>query len=371
MNKGSRLVINLFFILLLLLLSMFLYSIIMFFSAGSQDDTVKVGLILKGGRYDNGYDGVNASGAEEAGDDLGIKLIIKDNVEEEEAPLINAVDSLIQSGCKAIIFSSYGYESIMEKYADIYVDRVFYFNAPTKKFKNFVRYSGRDYQARYLAGLIAGKNSLSGHVGYIAPFPNDDVLRGLNAFTLGVRRSNQHAVVDVYFTGSLYDREKGIEGAEKLISDRNCDVIAEHENSNYAVSTARDNNVKYISCHVSTGEDCEIACVYTDWGKIYSAIIKDFIRGTVERNKGYWLGLEGDYVGVSGIDDTLPDYFLNTLEFEKSGIINGIDVFSGNIKDSDGVMRCRSGEIIPDKGLTDNMDWYIQGVKICNEEQEG
>ena len=54
-----------FRILTFLLLSMILYSIIVFFTAGSEDDIIKVGLILRGGRYDTDWDEANASGAED------------------------------------------------------------------------------------------------------------------------------------------------------------------------------------------------------------------------------------------------------------------------------------------------------------------
>ena len=371
MNKGSKLVMNLFFISAFILISILLYVTISFFASRTRDDTVKIGLILAGGRYDTGWDEANATGAKEAEENLGFKLIIMDNVEENDEPLINAVNKLISSGCKAIIFGSYGYEPIMEKYGSEYADTIFYFNAPTGDYKNFVKYSGRIYQARYLAGLVAGKSSETNHIGYVASFPNNEVIQEINAFTLGCRRSNQHAVVDVYYTGSWSDKEAEIEGAKMLISDYDVDVLTVHENSNYAGTVARDNGIRYISCHAPTGEDNELACVYTDWGKVYTAVIRDFMRGTIERNKGYWFGIEDDYVGISEISDSVPDYVLKNVEIERNEIIKGIDVFSNNIKDTEGIMRCRSGEIIPDNELSKHMDWYIQGVFLRDAKQEG
>ena len=371
MNKGSRLVMNLFFILFFLLISILLYATISFFAVGNADSTEKIGLILKGGRYDSGWDEANATGAKEAEEALGFRLIIKDNVEEKEEPLINAVNKLISDGCTAIIFSSYGYETIMEKYADDYADKVFYFNAPTRDHKNYISYSGRLYQARYLAGLLAGKSSVTNHIGYVAAMPNGEVIQGINAFTLGCRRANQHAEVEVIYTGSWSDRDAEIEAANKLLKEYDIDVLTVHQNNNYAASVARDNGIKYISCHIPTGEDCELTCVYTDWGKLYTEILHDFFKGSIERDNGYWLGLEGDFVGIADIHGSVPDYAVKSIEIEKNSILSGIDVFSNNIKDINGIMKCRSGEIIPDLELTNHMDWYIQGVRLRNEEQEG
>ena len=60
---------------------------------------------------------------------------------------------------------------------------------------NVDTYNARYYEARYLAGLLAGKTSRSGIAGYVAAFPVPEVLQGINAFALGMRAANPKAQV--------------------------------------------------------------------------------------------------------------------------------------------------------------------------------
>ena len=55
------------------------------------------------------------------------------------------------------------------------------------------------------------------------------------------------------------------------------------------------------------------------------------------------------------------------IEKAKNRIIKGKDVFSGNIKDNKGKKRCEEGEIIQDEILLEQMDWFVEGVKIYEE----
>lgn len=51
-------------------------------------------------------------------------------------------------------------------------------------------YFGRMYQARYLTGMVAGSMTRKNEIGYVAAFPIPEVIRGINAFTLGARAVN-------------------------------------------------------------------------------------------------------------------------------------------------------------------------------------
>ncbi len=48
-------------------------------------------------------------------------------------------------------------------------------------------YSGRFYEGRYIQGVIAGKMSKTGTLGYIASFPIPEVISGINATILARR----------------------------------------------------------------------------------------------------------------------------------------------------------------------------------------
>ncbi len=67
-------------------------------------------------------------------------------------------------------------------------------------------------------------------VGYVAAHPIPEVIRGINAFALGVQSVNPEAKVHVVWTQTWYDPAKEREAAESLL-DVGADVIAQHQDT--------------------------------------------------------------------------------------------------------------------------------------------
>ena len=42
----------------------------------------------------------------------------------------------------------------------------------------------------------------------------------------------------------------------------------------------------------------------------------------------------------------------------------GFEPFSGDIRDNEGVVRCRAGEYISDETLRESIDWLVEGVSV-------
>lgn len=74
--------------------------------------------------------------------------------------------------------------------------------------KNFNNYFGRIYQARYLSGIVAGMNTKSNKIGYVAAMDstNSEVTGGIDAFAMGIYSVNQNAKVYVKVTNSWLTR---------------------------------------------------------------------------------------------------------------------------------------------------------------------
>ena len=64
-------------------------------------------------------------------------------------------------------------------------------------FKHVNTYFGRIHGPRFLSGLVAGVLTRTDKLGYIAPILDNDVLSGVNAFTLGARMVNPRVKVYV------------------------------------------------------------------------------------------------------------------------------------------------------------------------------
>ena len=85
-------------------------------------------------------------------------------------------------------------------------------------------YSSRFYEGRHVIGLIAGSMTKSNTIGYIASFPIPEVLRGINAFTLGVQEVNPDAQVQVVWTSTWFDPPKEGTAAQSLL-DAGADIL--------------------------------------------------------------------------------------------------------------------------------------------------
>ena len=128
---------------------------------------------------------------------------------------------------KLIIAASYGYGQYVLNVAAKYPDVKFIHPSGTEKVDNVSTIFGRIYQARYLSGLVAGKMTGSNRIGFVAAHPIPEVIRGINAFTLGVRTVNPEAVVKVLWLYSWYDQPLEGKLTRQLIGEGH-DVIAMH-----------------------------------------------------------------------------------------------------------------------------------------------
>ena len=96
---------------------------------------------------------------------------------------------------------------------------------------NVSTFFGRIYQMRYLSGIVAGMQTKTGKVGYVAAFDIPEVVRGINAFTLGVRKANPDANVIVRWTKSWEDDEICAKATRSLLQGDSIDVLAMHTDS--------------------------------------------------------------------------------------------------------------------------------------------
>ena len=117
-------------------------------------------------------------------------------------------EDLAADGNKLIFGTSFGYMEPMLAAAENYPDVVFEHATGFMSSENMGNYFGAAEEGRYLTGMAAGAATSSGLIGYVAAFPIPEVLRGINAFTLGVREINPDAQVEVVWTSTWFDPPK-------------------------------------------------------------------------------------------------------------------------------------------------------------------
>ena len=166
---------------------------------------------------------------------LKVQTTVVENV-PEGPDAERVLRDLAAQGHRLIFATSFGYLEPALKVARDFPGTVFEHAGGYKTAPNLGTYIGRFYEARYLAGVLAGASSHKGTAGYVAGFPVPEVVQGINAFTLGMRSVNPEARVKVIWLDAWFDPAREREAAQALMQ-QGADVLTHHSGSS-AVSAA-------------------------------------------------------------------------------------------------------------------------------------
>jgi len=108
-----------------------------------------------------------------------------DSVPEDPRLVAEAIDGLVARGANLIFTTSFGFMDPTIEAAKRHPAVTFMHCSGFRTADNAGTYFGREYEGRYLAGMLAGGMTESGRIGYVAAFPIPEVVRGINAFALG------------------------------------------------------------------------------------------------------------------------------------------------------------------------------------------
>ncbi len=335
----------------------------------NSEQSPKVGLILSGAKDESGWNGMHYEGLKSACERADVQLLVKENVKEFSGKCEESLKELIKDEAGMIILSSYGYSEEIADIVSEYPDVAFYANSSERHDKNMTSYFVKMYQARYLSGVLAGMRTENNKIGYVAAMPNNEVNRGISAFTLGVRSVNEDAEVIVIWSGSWDDSRKETECTKTLIEKCNIDVVTYHQNGHSVIDTAEQYGIDSIGYHQHYDMYSEhyLTSVVCRWDKVYSELIKEFLSGKTNSKENLWLGIEKEAVGLSDLSKNVTEDEKKAIEQAKEKLMSGHEVFSGLIYDINGQIQCNEGEIISDEELLEDFDWYVQGVKLYEE----
>ncbi|MCU0690145.1 MAG: BMP family ABC transporter substrate-binding protein [Polyangiaceae bacterium] len=116
-----------------------------------------------------------------------------------------AIDKFVAEGTQVIIANSFDYVSIVHKKSDEYPNTAFLLCSGLPREPNVASYFAHLEQAWYVAGRVAARKTLRNHLGFIGSFANAEVIRHINAFTLGARSEKPDINVEVRWLGFWYD----------------------------------------------------------------------------------------------------------------------------------------------------------------------
>ncbi len=345
-------------------------------SSGISKDKIKVGVIhLSDPAEGSGYTYTHDLGIQGMQQNLGLsdsQIIRKNNVSDsDEEATEKAIQECVDEGCNIIFTTSWGYMKATAKMAEKYPD--VYFSHGTgymSNGKNFNNYFGRIYQARYLSGIVAGMNTKTNKIGYVAAMGSDnsEVTGGIDAFALGIYSVNPDAKVYVKVTNSWYDPEGEKAAAQKLL-DMDCDVIAQHCDTVDPQVLAQKKGVYSIGYNSDMSKEAPKAClcsVIWNWSAYYTAAVQSVIDGTWD-GSNYYGGMNENLVGITPVADFAAKGTQEKVDEAKKQILSGENgVFDGVIETNTGDTVGTEGKTLDDATITGKINWYFKTVTVVD-----
>src|SRR5438067_11047103 len=154
-------------------------------------DPLKVAFVYVGPVGDAGWTYAHEQGRLQMEKAMGakVKSTYVENV-PEGADAERVIRKLAADGNKLIFTTSFGFMNPTEKVAKAFPNVVFEHATGFKLAKNMGVYESRQYEGTYLQGVLAAKMSKTGVIGFVGSFPVPEVIRNINAYTLGAQSIN-------------------------------------------------------------------------------------------------------------------------------------------------------------------------------------
>jgi len=269
---------------------------------------------------------------------------------------------LAARGHRLIFATSFGYLEPALRVAAEFPQVAFEQTGGYKTAPNVNTYNARYYEARYLAGLLAGKTSRSGVAGYVAGFPVPEVIQGINAFALGMRAANPQASVKVLWIDTWFDPARERDAAATLVN-QGADVLTNHSGSTAVAQLAEERGVglvAYQSDMRGIAPRAQLTAITHEWGGYYTRVALEMLAGTWHVQP-VWGGMKDGFVKLAPLAARVPADVAALVREREADIVGGrFHPFSGRIVDRQGRVRLQGG-VMAD-GQIQTMNWFVDGV---------
>jgi basic membrane protein A and related proteins len=332
-------------------------------TARAADGPLKVGFVYVSPVGQAGWTYQHDLGRREMVQALGpaVRTTVVEGV-AEGADSERVMRDLAAQGHRLIFATSFGYLEPALRVAADFPQVLFEHAGGYKLAPNLGTYNARYYEARYLAGMLAGHASRSGVAGYVAGFPVPEVVQGINAFALGMRAVNPRAQVKVVWLQTWFDPARERDAALSLIA-QGADVLTNHSGSPAVPQTAEEKGVRVLSYQSDMrafAPRAQLAAVTHHWGGYYTQVVREVLAGRW-RSQAVWGGMKDGLVRLDALDAGLPADVTRRLAQREADIVAGrFAPFSGPLSDNQGRLRLAGG--VMDDAQIARMDWFVRGV---------
>ncbi len=330
----------------------------------SDSKPIKVAWIYVGSPSDAGWTQAHDEGRKAAVAALGSSLqtVTKENV-PEGPQTAQVIKQLISQGVNLIFSTSYGFQPAMVDAAKANPTVLFEQATGDTMLPNLAQYYGAGENGDYLGGMAAGFASKTGKIGFVAPFPIPEVIREINAFTMGAQFAHPGATVKVVWTNTWFDPNTERQAAQSLVS-AGVDALGGGQDSPTTGAVAKANNlpwVGYDSDQTQFAPDNFLTATTYHWGDYYTKEIKAAMDCTW-RTHFYYGGLKDGFVKMAPFGKLVSADAKTAVQKREQEIVAGtFDPFAGPLKDQQGNVKVPEGTTLSIKDKY-QMNWFVQGV---------
>jgi basic membrane protein A len=330
-------------------------------------EKTKVGVVFNSSIDDKSWGQSHYEGLEQAAEELNLQMVYKENVPETQE-CKEVMEELIQEGCQIIIGTSYGFGPWELQVADEYPEIYFFHATGSETADNLATFSGRMYQMSYLCGIVAGLQTETDAIGYVAAEPITEVNRGINAFTLGVRSVNPEAYVYVTWSGSWTEEESNRRATMSLLEAYPAiDVLTSHTDSQAPLDEADARGIGTIGYNIDNSAyypNTYLTAPVWNWEAFYRPRILECLQGKF-KGTHYWEDTDSGVIDLAPLTGNVKAGTREAVEAARKILSDGtFDVFYGPIRDNEGNLQVGEGESMTDETMLEHMDWYVEGVVI-------
>jgi basic membrane protein A and related proteins len=296
-----------------------------------------------------------------AGGSSSVQTSYMQSVKADDAEAV--IRGAVAQGYNAIFATSFDFADTVLKIAPDYPQVVFEQATGVTTAPNVGTYDGRIYQGWYLAGMAAGATTKSNMIGYVAPLGIPEVVRDMNAFTLGARSVNPAAQVYPAWLGTFFDPPRERSAAEQLIQ-MGADVVARESDSTEPERAAAERGIWAIAYNaIPPGDNTPnlLTAPIWHWDVFYKKELEDLANGSWSSFSAWW-GVPEGLVDIAPLNPSIPATAQAQISAKHDALrAASFDVFAGPLRDNAGIERVPPGGTLNDAQLL-SLDWLVEGL---------
>ena len=330
---------------------------------GGDAEPIKVGFMYIGPPGDAGWTFSHDEGRKYLEENVdGVETTFLDSVPEANSG--PAIDQLAAQGNTVIFATSFGYGDTVIQKAQQYPDVTFEHATGFQRAANVGTYFVQHWEPSYLLGMMAGRMTETNTLGYVGTFPIPEVIRDMNAFTMGARSVNPDVKTRIVWISTWFDPPKEKQAAKSLL-DAGADVLFGISDSPSVLEEAAANGAMAATWNSDMkrfGPDAYLSSVVLNWGPFYAKRVEAVRDGSWE-SEDYWGTLADGDVSLAPYGDQVPEDVKAEVDEALAGFKDGsFKPFMGPIRDQGGTVKIEEGEEITFEQWV-AMDWLVEGIE--------